>query len=98
MKKFLIAAAAIGTLGLSAAANAQVRTDYYGNPVTPPPGGTVIMEGRNTVVVPREDATRYVPEAYVNGMYGSPNIYQQNPGIEPYIAKQIEQDQKGRGN
>jgi hypothetical protein len=100
MNKLLIATAAVATLGLTAAANAQTyyRTapgpsaQYY----EPGPNQGVMVEGRNsTMMVSPDEAQRYVPESYSRGGYLGPSPYVNNPGVEPYIAKQIEQDQRG---
>lgn len=101
MNRLLIATAAVATLGLTAAANAQTyyRTapgpsvEYY-EPM-PGPGGTVVIEGRNATIMTPDDAQRYVPESYSTGGNLGANPYVRNPGVEPYIAKQIEQDQRG---
>ncbi|MCS0493505.1 hypothetical protein [Ancylobacter mangrovi] len=95
MKKLIIAAAAAGTLGLSAAAaNADVIVDSYGNPVVVerqmvPQHAPVIIEGRN-VAVPQQGPTGTYYRGYPNPV---PDWYR--PGVEPYIGKQIEQDHKG---
>ncbi|QIB32412.1 hypothetical protein [Ancylobacter pratisalsi] len=94
MKKFIIAAAAIGTLGLTAtAAGAEVLYDRYGNPVAVErqmePRGPVMIEGRN-VAVPVEGGNGTYYRGYPNPV---PDWYR--PGVEPYIGKQIEQDMKG---
>lgn len=100
MNKLLIATATVATLGFATAASAQTyyRTapgpsaEYY----APGPSQGVVVEGRNsTMMVSPDAAQRYTPESYSRGGYLGPSPYVNNPGVEPYIAKQIEQDQRG---
>lgn len=103
MKKFIAAAAALATLGFAAGANAQV---VYSNPSYPepapvygaPPAVTYqapLVEGRNSALMSQDEAQRYVPEPYATGTYLGPSPYPKNPGVEPYIAKQVDKDQRG---
>lgn len=71
------------------------RTGY----VAPAPGynsRTVVIEGRNSTMI---DPDRAMAGSYTDSRYGDGlTPYQTNPGVEPYIAKQIEMDQRGSGN
>ena len=94
MKKFVIAAAAVGALGLGAtAASAQMMVEQYSAP-----SHTTVVEGRNTYVPSGASTSRDIPDAYVDGNWDANSIYDRAPGVEPYIAKQIDQDHKGEGN
>ena len=98
MNKLLIATATVATLGFATAAGAQT---YYRAAPGPSvqyyePSQGVVVEGRNsTLMVSPGDAQRYTPESYSRGGYLGQSPYVNNPGVEPYIAKQIEQDQRG---
>ncbi|MBS9477827.1 hypothetical protein [Ancylobacter radicis] len=52
-----------------------------------------VYEGRNATMV---DPDRAMAGSYSDSRYGDGlTPYQSNPGVEPYIAKQIEMDQRG---
>ncbi len=114
MKKFIIATAAVASLGFAGTAyanqqsysNTSWQQTTMGNTYqTAPRAGyvapgydsrTVVIEGRNSAFV---DPDRAVAGSYVDSRYGDGlTPYQRNPGVEPYIAKQIELDQRGSGN
>ncbi|WAC26784.1 hypothetical protein [Ancylobacter sp. SL191] len=113
MKTFIIATAAVASLGFAGAASANQQSysnttwqetttgTYQSAPRTNyvAPGydaRTGMIEGRNSAVV---DPSRATAGSYVDSHYGDGlTTYQSNPGVEPYIAKQIEMDQRGSGN
>lgn len=113
MKKIIIATAAVASLGFAGAAYANQQSysnttwqeTATGTYQTAPRTGyvapgynsrTVVIEGRNSAFV---DPDRGMAGSYVDSRYGDGlTTYERNPGVEPYIAKQIEMDQRGGGN
>ncbi|MDQ0513363.1 hypothetical protein [Ancylobacter amanitiformis] len=98
MTKFIAASAALATIAmLGFAAGAQAQTYAAPHYAQPAPGypSPMVVEGRNSGYMTQDEAQRYVPEPYATGTYLGPSPYPKNPGVEPYIAKQVDRDQRG---
>lgn len=114
MKKLIIATAAVASLGFAGTAYANQQsysnttwhetatgTYSYGQNAPRPAYGATgynsgVIEGRNSAYM---SPSRGMPGSYMDPHYGDGlTAYETNPGVEPYIAKQIEKDQRGPGN